>query len=63
VHQIDSPSLALIIPLLHRGLNERSTTTKKKASQIIGNICTLVDHKDLQPYLDILIPDLKVSCF
>ena len=60
VHTIDAPSLSLIIPILHRGLKERSTDTKKKASQIVGNMCSLTDHKDLIPYLEMLIPDLKI---
>ncbi len=59
MHMIDAPSLALIVPLLHRGLLERSTATKKRAAQIIGNICSLADHKELVPYLDILLPDLR----
>ena len=37
VHTIDAPSLALIMPLLVRGLRERSTDTKKKAAKV--NMC------------------------
>jgi hypothetical protein len=59
VHTIDSPSLSLIMPVLHRGLKERSSETKKKSAQIVGNMCSLTDHKDLLPYLEILIPCLK----
>lgn len=27
--------------------------------QIVGNMCSLADHKDLIPYLEILIPELQ----
>ncbi|KAJ3137204.1 translational activator of GCN4 [Physocladia obscura] len=59
VHYIDSPSLALIVPILQRGLIERVTETKKKAAQIMGQMATLTDQKDLIPYLEILLPGLK----
>lgn len=59
VHSIDAPSLSLIMPLLDRGLRDRATDTKKKGAQIVGNMCSLTDPKELIPYLPLLIPDLK----
>ncbi|KAI9103109.1 armadillo-type protein [Phlyctochytrium arcticum] len=59
VHYIDAPSLALLVPILHRGLKERSTDIKKRAAQIMGNMATLTDPKDLTPYLPTLMPGLK----
>ncbi|KAF9937443.1 translational activator of GCN4 [Mortierella alpina] len=59
VHYIDSPSLALVMPILERGLRERQTDIKKKASQIVGNMASLTDQKDLIPYLPRLLPGVK----
>ncbi|ORX96881.1 ARM repeat-containing protein [Basidiobolus meristosporus CBS 931.73] len=59
VHYIDAPSLALVMPILQRGLKERSTEVKKKGARIVGNMCSLTDKKDLVPYLPSLLPSLK----
>ena len=61
VHVVDPPSLALIMPTLQRTLELRSTETKKMAAQIIGNMYTLTDQKDLTPYLPNILPGLKQS--
>ncbi len=61
VHIIDPPSLALIMPTLKRTLDLRSTDTKKMAAQIIGNMYSLTDKKDLAPYLAEVLPGLKQS--
>jgi len=61
IHVIDPPSLALIMPTLKRTLELRSTDAKKMAAQIIGNMYTLTDKKDLAPYLPDVLPGLKQS--
>jgi hypothetical protein len=61
VHFIDQPSLALIMPVIERAFQARSTKTRKAASQIIGNLYSLTDQKDLRPYLQAIIPGLKQS--
>jgi hypothetical protein len=62
LHAIDAPSLALIVPVLHRGLRDRGATTKRFSALIAGNICTMInDPRDFIPYIPILIPDLKNS--
>ncbi|KAI8061541.1 armadillo-type protein [Gilbertella persicaria] len=58
VHYIDPPSLALVMPILERGLRERATDIKTKSAQIVGNMASLTDQKDLVPYLSIILPGL-----
>ncbi|KAL1515351.1 hypothetical protein AB1Y20_001981 [Prymnesium parvum] len=61
-HCVDSPSLALIVPVLHRGLRERAAQSKRKTSHITGNMCSLLaDRNDIVPYLPLLLPELKSS--
>ena len=62
LHAIDAPSLALIVPILHRGLRDRGATTKRYGALIAGNICTMInDPRDFVPYIPTLLPDLKES--
>ncbi|KAF5388930.1 hypothetical protein D9757_005118 [Collybiopsis confluens] len=56
MHYIDHSSLALVVPIIERGLRERGADTKKKAAQIVGNLASLTDSKDFVPYLSQLLP-------
>ncbi|KAI0343486.1 ARM repeat-containing protein [Trametopsis cervina] len=60
MHYIDHSSLALVVPIIERGLRERSAETKKKAAQIVGNLASLTDSKDFVPYLSELLPMVHV---
>ena len=59
VHVIDPPSLAMIMPIITKAFQQRSTETKKMAAQIMSSMYTLTDTKDLKPYMDAVIPGLK----
>ncbi|EMD33195.1 hypothetical protein CERSUDRAFT_142825 [Gelatoporia subvermispora B] len=59
-HYIDHSSLALVVPIIERGLRERGADTKKKAAQIVGNLASLTDSKDFVPYLSRLLPMVHV---
>ena len=59
VHMIDAASLALIMPILENSFKDRSAEVRKMGCQILCNINTLSDSKDLKPYLDKLIPGFK----
>ena len=60
VNSMDAPSLAIILPIILRGLRERTKELKQKAATTCGNICALVDDtRDLLPFVPILLPELN----
>ncbi|CAH7688084.1 armadillo-type protein, partial [Phakopsora pachyrhizi] len=59
VHYVDSSSLALLVPIIERGLKERTADVKRKSTQIVGNLATLAEAKDLSPYLPQLVPKVR----
>ncbi|KAL6990431.1 eIF-2-alpha kinase activator GCN1 [Sarracenia purpurea var. burkii] len=60
INSIDAPSLALLVPIVHRGLRQRSADTQKKAAQIVGNMYSLVtEPKDMIPDIGLLLPEVK----
>jgi len=59
VSEVDSPTLALMAPLLQRGLTEKLTATVRKVSTIIDNMAKLVDNEyTVRPFLPKLLPGL-----
>jgi hypothetical protein len=61
VHSVDSPSLALIVPILRRGLRTDVAVNKRMAAQVVGCITSLVtDISDLLPYAPTLLKYLKL---
>ena len=60
VHYLDSPSLALIVRILQRGLGDRSAT-KRKSAQIIGSLAHLTERKDVISHLPILVSGLRLA--
>merc|ERR1719473_693605 len=43
VQNVEAPALAVITPVLVRGLSERSDSTKRRACVIVDNMCKLID--------------------
>ncbi|KAI5475384.1 elongation factor 3 [Pseudohyphozyma bogoriensis] len=59
VSEVDSPTLALMAPLLQRGLQEKLTSTVRKVATIIDNMAKLVDNEyTVRPFLPKLLPGL-----
>lgn len=44
INTVDAASLALIVPVVNRGLRDRLGDTKKKAARIVGNMCALINE-------------------
>ncbi len=62
MHTINAPDLALLMPVLQRGLRDRSADTKRKSALIVGNMCAMAtDPTDLAPYIPSILPGLKAT--
>ncbi|ROW00992.1 hypothetical protein VSDG_02726 [Cytospora chrysosperma] len=60
VTQVEQPTLALMVPLLDRGLAERETAIKRKSAVIVDNMCKLVDDPNVvAPFLPKMLPGLQ----
>jgi elongation factor 3 len=60
VQSVESPALAMVVPLLLRGLRERKIATQRQAAVIIDNMSKLVDNPvDAAPFLPLLLPQVK----
>ncbi|KAJ4300574.1 translational elongation factor EF-1 alpha [Collariella sp. IMI 366227] len=60
VTEVQEPTLALMVPLLDRGLAERDTAIKRKAAVIVDNMCKLVDDPNIvAPFLPKMMPGLE----
>ncbi|KAF2101253.1 ARM repeat-containing protein [Rhizodiscina lignyota] len=59
VTDVHEPTLAIMVPLLERGLQERETAIKRKAAVIVDNMCKLVeDPQIVAPFLPKMMPSL-----
>jgi len=59
VTDVHEPTLAIMVPLLDRGLAERDTAIKRKAAVIVDNMCKLVeDPQIVAAFLPKLMPAL-----
>ena len=48
-----------VVPILERGIRERSSDVKRKSAQIVGNLASLAEARDLSPYLPQLVPRVR----
>ena len=60
VTDVHEPTLAIMVPLLERGLADRDTPIKRKSAVIVDNMCKLVeDPQIVAAFLPKLMPALK----
>ncbi|KAJ3356437.1 translational elongation factor EF-1 alpha [Entophlyctis luteolus] len=60
VSSVESPALAMVTPLLLRGLHSGITTTVRQSAVIIDNMAKLVNNPlDAAPFMGLLIPGLE----
>lgn len=58
-HYLDAPSLALVVPIVDRGLRDRSAQIQRDGAKITGNLASLTDAKDLRGHLTRLMPLIR----
>lgn len=62
VQSVQSPALAMVVPLLIRGLRSKVTATRRQSAVIIDNMSKLVDDPiDAEPFLPTLMPALAFA--
>lgn len=60
VTEVQEPTLALMVPLLDRGLALSDTAIKRKSAVIVDNMCKLVDDPNVvAPFLPKMMPGLQ----
>lgn len=60
VKAVEAPALAIMVPLLVRGLGERNTAVMRQTSLIIDNMCKLVENPDeAELFLPKLLPGIE----
>jgi elongation factor 3 len=62
VQSVEKPALAMVVPLLIRGLRSKVTATRRQSAVIIDNMSKLVDDPlDAEPFLPTLMPALQFA--
>lgn len=60
VSTVETPALAVVVPLLHRGLAVRKTATVRMVAVIVNNMSKLVeDPVDAAPFLPQILPAME----
>merc|ERR1712178_404391 len=62
VQNVETPALAVMLPVLSRGLNDKSEEVKRTCCQIVDNMCKLVeDPAEVLPLMPRLEPLVKAA--
>ena len=62
VQNVESPALAVTVPILLRGLKDSKTATKRLSCVIIDNMCKLIEHpKEILPFYASLKGNLDIA--
>ena len=57
VNQVERSTLAVIVPILNKGLKDRTSKLRRKCCVVIDNMCKLVnDSRDVKPFEGELLP-------
>jgi len=60
VQSVDAPALAITVPILLRGCNEKKTEIKRKVAVIADNMSKLIDdYREAKPFLPELMPAIE----
>ena len=60
VQNVEAPALAVTMPVVMRGLNDKKTATRRLTCVIIDNMCKLIEHpKEILPYYHSLKQSLE----
>merc|ERR1711871_1420499 len=60
INDVDIPTLALLVPILTKGMRERAVKLKRQSALVIGNMCKLVnDPRTAQIFYPVLKPVLE----
>jgi len=63
VQNVETPALAVTLPVLSRGLNDKSEEVKRTCCLIVDNMCKLVeDPAEVQPLMPRLEPLVRSAC-
>jgi elongation factor 3 len=63
VQAVETPALAVTVPVVLRGLKDKKEPTKRKACVIIDNMVKLVpDPREVLPFIGLLLPALHKAC-
>ena len=51
VQNVEAPALAITVPIIMRGLNDKKTATRRLTCVIVDNMCKLIEHpKEVLPF-------------